>query len=268
MTFHRFLIAFFFLLLAPLPLRADCVVLLHGLARSENSFALLEQILTSRGYTTSRPGYPSTKLPVEELAARTLPQAVVECDGAAKIHFVTHSMGGILLRQWLSLPENNIPNIGHTVMLGPPNQGSEVVDKFGDWKVFGTINGPAGGQLGTGADSLPSSLPAVDFPLGVIAGLKSLNPLFSKIIPGPDDGKVSVASTHVEGMRDHLILSVTHTFMMNDPEVIAQTLHFLQKGRFDPQMTWMQAFEDLIKGQCIGEGCTAGAHLEQREKSE
>jgi len=221
-----------------------CVVLLHGLARSPWSLVLLQMVLEREGYQVVNAAYPSTEAPLQELVAHVAP-AVARCEGAGQVDFVTHSMGGILLRLW-ALQPRAAARIGRAVMLAPPNQGSEVVDALGDSALFTWLNGPAGAQLGTGDDALPAALPAVGFSLGVIAGNETMNPATSVLIPGPDDGKVSVERTGVDGMREQIVLPVTHTYMMNDPRVIFEVKAFLLSGAFLPAPEWDDALREIL----------------------
>lgn len=152
---------------------SECVILLHGLARTDSSMRTMASALQQSGYRAVNMHYASTRHTVEVLAEQTINKALAECAGAMRIHFVTHSMGGILVRQYLR--NNNIERLGRVVMLGPPNQGSQVVDKLGDFPGFKLINGPAGMQLGTGQMSLPNTLGPANFDVGVIAGTRSIN---------------------------------------------------------------------------------------------
>lgn len=218
------------LLFIALPAYADCVVLLHGLARTSHSMHHLEKALSNENYQVVNQGYPSRQGSIDSLAHNAIPKAVKQCKSYSTIHFVTHSMGGILLRQYLG--NNKIKKLGRVVMLGPPNQGSEVVDKLGNVPGFKLLNGTAGLQLGTDTTSVPNKLGPVDFDLGIIAGNRSINLLLSIIIPGADDGKVSIERTKLKGMNDHLVLPVTHTFMMRNKSVIHQIIFYLNNGYF------------------------------------
>ena len=117
--------------------------------------------------------------------------------------------------------------------IGPPNQGSEVVDAYADFPGFEYFGGPAGLQLGTGESSIPRHLGPVAVDVGIIAGTRSINPILSTLLPDKDDGKVSVASTRVEGMNDHIELPVNHVFMMRNEDVFQQIIHYLEYGAFD-----------------------------------
>jgi hypothetical protein len=130
-------------------------------------------------------------------------------------------------------------------MLAPPNQGSEVVDVFGDMRFFSWLNGPVSQQLGT--DGVALLLPQARYPLGVIAGSHSVNPLFSALIPGRDDGAVSVAATAMKGMTDHITLSATHSFLMNNPLVLYQVPWFLCQGAFARDVTLMDAVKAVTQ---------------------
>ncbi len=209
---------------------ADCVILLHGLARTDSSMSKLSEALIESNYHTVNASYPSRKKQIEELAREVIPSALEQCPNASQINFVTHSLGGILVRQYLS--ESTIDNLKHVIMLGPPNQGSEVVDKMKNFPGFKLLNGPAGLQLGTGELSVPNSLGPAEFSLGIIAGTRSINLILSRMLPSKDDGKVTVERTKLEGMEDHITLPVTHTFMMKNKKVIKQVKHFLQHGEF------------------------------------
>ncbi len=212
----------------------ECVILLHGLARTDMSMSIVARALTSDGYHVVNHHYPSRKKNIQELAEQEIPKALSKCpEDVQTIHFVTHSMGGILLRQYLN--KASIESMGKVVMLGPPNQGSEIVDKLGKYAFFKLFNGPAGMQLGATVQSLPNSLgawPENSGELGVIAGKNSINLFLSTLISGQNDGKVSVENTKLDGMDDHKIMATTHTMMMLNKDVIEQIKTFLQSGKF------------------------------------
>ena len=202
---------------------SECVVLLHGLNRSWRAMQPMAEALRKAGFTTANVDYPSQAGTVEVLAPMAVDTGVNECRraGAERIHFVTHSIGGILLRY--SHQQNPIPDLGRVVMLAPPNQGSEVIDVTRNWPTTGIFAGKAGMQLGTDEDSIPAQLGPVDFELGVIAGTRTMNPVMSAMLPNPDDGKVSVANTKVEGMDDFLAVRNNHHYIINSEVVMRNT---------------------------------------------
>lgn len=208
------------------------VVLMHGLGRTSRSMTDLQSALTAAGYDTVNLGYPSTEKSIEALA-ELLHAELGRCclENRAPVHFVTHSLGGIIVRYYLD--QRELESLGRVLMISPPNQGSELIDALGDNRLFQAGLGPAAQQLGTDEESLPNQLGPVDFELGVITGDSSLNPLFSWLIPGVDDGKVSIERARVAGMSDFLVVPHSHSFIMSADAVIAQTLRFLESGEFD-----------------------------------
>lgn len=211
---------------------SDYVVLLHGLIRSSTAMKRLEWAFEDQGYRVINVNYASTKLSIEDAAAVTLDEVLKEQvqDPTVKVHFITHSLGGIILREYLA--NHQFTNLGRVVMIAPPNHGSELVDKFKSWPFFKFFTGPAGQQLGTDPDSAPQRLGPAHFELGVIAGDSTLNPFYSWFLPGPDDGKVSVASTRLEGMDDFLVVHSSHTYLPWRKQVVQASVQFIAEGQF------------------------------------
>ncbi|MEE2638664.1 MAG: alpha/beta fold hydrolase [Acidobacteriota bacterium] len=216
---------------AEFPEHAPPVIVIHGLGRTTASMAILSARLADAGFRVTSFGYPSRTEPVEALIDRLADQVDQCChDDMTGVHFVTHSMGGVLVRSYLSRrPERHD---GRVVMLSPPSQGSEIVDAFVDSEMLRALLGPAGARLGTGSAGIAGELPPVQFSLGIITGSRSLSPLGSWLIPGPDDGKVGVDRARLDGATDFLILPATHTFIMNRRDVADEVVHFLQHGQF------------------------------------
>jgi len=232
------LVLLFLTLMAALPARAEeaanladareAVVLLHGLYRSERAMRPLAARLEAAGYAVHNLGYPSITAAPDELSSLLREKVEGCCAGAPRLHFVTHSLGGILTRALLA--EQAPANLGRVVMLAPPNHGSEFVDVFGN--AFGWALGPTGRELGTAPSSLPNRLPPPDYAFGVIAGTWSLNPLSAFVLPGDSDGTVSVESTRLDGMSDFVAVPASHTFILYSDDAAKQVLEFLRTGRF------------------------------------
>lgn len=213
-------------------LENECVILLHGLARTSASMDTMAQRLQTKGYKVVNVDYPSRQMIIEKLAYIAVNKGLQFCrkEKSQKIHFVTHSLGGILIRYYLA--NQQIKELGRVVMLAPPNRGSKAVDKFSGIPGYELINGPAGYQLGKNKNSIPLSLGPANFEVGIIAGDRTINLILSTAFDGPNDGKVAVEDAKLEGMKDFLVVHRTHPFIMQGGEVIDQVLHFLQNGYF------------------------------------
>ena len=213
---------------------SEVVILLHGLGRTDRSMRQLERRLSAEGFEAHSLRYPSTDLPPEDLVGNLHAQILGCCADAARLHFVGHSLGGILVRAYLA--EHPSPNLGRVVMLAPPNHGSELADLVADSALFVSALGPTAAQLGTLSDSLPNRLPPPGFELGVIAGTRSINPLSALFFAGDNDGTVSVESARLAGMADFVTVPVSHTFIVRSDAAAAYVVEFLRRGRFVPDV--------------------------------
>lgn len=208
----------------------ELVVLLHGLGRSPRAMAPMAEYLEARGYEVHNIGYPSTEHDIRELTRFLGKELARCCPDDAALHFVTHSLGGVLVRAYLDAGQPR--QLGRVVMLSPPNHGSELADWLQESWLSEIRAIPAIAELGTDPQSVPNRLGPARFELGIITGARSWHPFGSWLIEGESDGVVSVESARLEGSRDFLVVPHTHTFIMRAPAVAEQVLHFLRQGRF------------------------------------
>jgi pimeloyl-ACP methyl ester carboxylesterase len=201
------------------------VVVLHGLGRGAGATWPLVRYFRRRGFAAIAPAYPSRAMPLDGIVERLRTQ-IAALDGP--IHFVTHSYGGIVTHRLLSTKPP--ANLGRVVMLAPPHGGSEWADLLVRLKLDRLVTRAASPELTTWR----TPPPAATYPLGVIAGTRAIDPVFPRLLVArPNDGKVSLASTRIEGMTDHLTLPVTHTLMVWNQQVMRQAAAFLETGRFE-----------------------------------
>jgi triacylglycerol lipase len=228
----KLLIAIALLLSQSLVYAQECVILLHGLGRSTWSMRQMENALHKQNYIVINQNYLSREKSIPELAD-IVGESLALCDKTQPeaIHFVTHSLGGILVRAYFNQHPPH-PLVKRIVMLGAPNHGSEVVDKFKNSWWFKWMTGPAGQQLGTDNNAFVRSLRPLPFDVGIVAGNSSSDPWFAALFSGANDGKVSVESTKLPEMKDFIQVENGHTFMANSRNVINQVTAFLATGHF------------------------------------
>ncbi|WP_407654552.1 esterase/lipase family protein [Bradyrhizobium prioriisuperbiae] len=214
------------------------VVLLHAIARTSRSLDKMQRALDTAGFATLNLGYSSRRKPLDALATDIHPAIARFADGFdGPIHFVAHSMGGLLTRVYLAT--HPLQRLGRVVMLGTPNGGSEVADRLKNFRLYRAYFGPAGQQLTTVRDHATERLlPAVDYPVGIIAGNRSIDPISSALLPKPHDGKVAVANTRLAGMADHIVVGAAHPWLLRHGPAIEQTIAFLRDGRFRHTTGW------------------------------
>ena len=226
---------------APNP-TADTVVLLHGLGRSASAMSQLAERLEVFGFNVVSVDYDSLKRSPDEILHDVASQIDACCDqqrghtNKGRIHFVGHSLGGLLARAYLE--ENSPPNLGHVVAIGSPAKGTPIVDRYrGRW--WFELLGPMANSLGTDQGSFAATLGKPTYPLGVIAGSRQRDN--DDLLPGEDDGLVTVKSTRVDGMTDFLKVNAGHADLRYSEDVARQTALFLRTGKFaQPALTLSQ----------------------------
>jgi len=218
---------------AATPARSEGVILLHGIGRTLRWMRRLEKALRQQGFATLNLGYASRKKPLDLLAADIdVPIRQFTGEIGGPLHFVGHSMGGLLARVYIAKyrPER----LGRVVMLGTPNGGSEIADHLHRLALYRLYYGPAGQQLTTRLDRTLASLPALDYDVGIIAGSRSIAPVASLFkMPKPNDTMVSVKSSRLDGMTDHVVVKASHAGLPYHAKAIDQTIAFLREGRFE-----------------------------------
>ena len=206
------------------------VVLLHGMGRSHHSYKKLVKHLRKDGYEVLAINYPSTRLTIKDHAAQ-VSRVLDRCDGIRSVSFVAHSMGGLVARELLALdaPWKKRMKPARMVMLGAPNKGSVLADRLQSGLAYRVLAGAGGQGLVT---KKVAAIPLPAIPFGVIAGGRGDGKGYNPLIPGDDDGVVSVATTRLVGAADFLRVPSLHTFLMSNEVVIAATRKFLAKGKF------------------------------------
>jgi pimeloyl-ACP methyl ester carboxylesterase len=212
--------------------QAGGVVLVHAMARTSRSFRKMQVTLEAEGFSTLNLSYRSRRKPLEALVEEIRPEIREFCAAVkGPVHFVGHSMGGLLVRIFLA--QHPPEQLGRVVLLGTPNGGSEIADRLQDLRIYRAFFGPAGQQLTTAATGMiPALRTAPAYPVGIIAGNRTVDPLSSALLPQPNDGRVSVRSAMLEGMADHIVLATSHPWLVRHPAAIAQTVAFLREGKF------------------------------------
>ena len=210
------------------PMKGRAVLLVHGILRSSKCMSTLAAAAEKAGYQPFLFGYPSTQITITD-AAEYLHQSIQSLEGIEELSIVAHSMGGLVTRAYFAA--HGDPRIKRVVMLGTPNHGAELADFLYGNFVIRAASGPGGRQLVTDREGLIPSLPAPKCEFAIIAGARGKTAGWNPLIPGDDDGTVTVESTRLIGAADFSTVNSTHTALLSNPEVIEQAIRFLNEGR-------------------------------------
>ena len=208
----------------------ELVVLLHGILCTSRTMRKMQRQLEAAGYQVLNIDYPSVQHQIHELASMIARQINAANTNGQRVHLVGFSMGGLIIRALLH--DYDIAPLGRVVMIGTPNHGSEVADSLHKFWLYETVYGPAGQQLLTDQIEVNWWQEDMDCELGIIAGDMSLLGGGWWLIHGDNDGLVSVESTKLDGMKDHIVVPCMHGLLPMNGDVISQTIAFLESGRF------------------------------------
>jgi pimeloyl-ACP methyl ester carboxylesterase len=220
------------------PMKGKAVLVLAGLGDPRAIAGDMTGFLHDRGgFMAACVAYPSLFDDIGQ-HAKSLDSVIRHLDGIEEIDFVGHSMGNIVIRRYLGdqtdaahgkQPDRRIKRI---VMLGPPNQGAELAEKLGDNRAFMAVFGASGQQLGKRWNELKPTLATPQCEFGIIAGGRGEDHGYNPLLPGDNDGIVTVASTRLAGARDFLLVNEVHFSLFHSANVQARVLEFLKHGCF------------------------------------
>lgn len=215
----------------------DMVILLHGLGRGTTSMWMLDYRLSQAGFDVHRIGYDSLTQSPDQIVEHVSKQIKACCQSSArKVHFVGHSLGGLIIRAYLE--KERPQHLGRVVMLGTPNQGTAAVDYFRQFSGFNML-GSTTRSLGTDSKSFPLSLSEPNYPVGVIAGYTTLK-LNEWYLKGIDDGLVTIEATKIPNMTDFITMNAGHAMLRYKSSVARQVVAFLKRGKFDREAKAVQ----------------------------
>ena len=181
------------------------------------------RFLNDRGFETLNLPYPSFRQPMDEIVDHVAREIG---SSSKRTHFVTHSMGGIVLRCLAKRHPELVT--GKVVMLAPPNQGSEIIDWLEESPLGRLSLGPGGMSLST--TRVPREVPPFEgeHDVSVIMGSKNLMPAFDFLLEGENDGVVTVAGGWVGGVKRLELVDADHTFIMGEKAVLERVAELLQ----------------------------------------
>ncbi len=204
------------------------VLLVHGIAPLPGPFGSMEAALGEAGFDATAISYPSTRGSIEDHAAG-IARLLDTTDGSTKVSFVTHSMGGLVVRHLLAMDSawKQRIKVGRIVQIAPPNQGAEMAGWVSRFRPYQLVFGRAGQGLSPRA---AKSIPTLNYPFAIIAGGKGDEVGFNPLLSGDDDGVVRVSETALMYAQAHLLVRANHAMLVGHPQVIKATTQFLKHG--------------------------------------